>query len=101
MEVYYQNLISEENSLEKLVADLSFLGENAEEIASAATGALPKAEVLTRLERLKRTGERLKAHIVAGSKATDRTLHAYPYSAAGFAFAAGLLAGVLAKRLAR
>ena len=101
MELYYQDLILEEASLEKLVDDLMLLVQGANEFVEAAGASLspqPKEELTTRLARLKENCRRLKHQAVAGARATDKTLRDFPYSAIGFAFALGLLAGMLVKR---
>ena len=101
MELYYKDLISKDASLEKLVDDLMLLVQGANEFAEANGTSLPpesKQELTSRLERLKRSCARLKDQTVAGARATDKLLRRYPYSALGFSFALGLLAGVLAKR---
>lgn len=98
MELYYKDLISEEASLEKLVDDLMLVVQGAHELAEA-TGAsldkLPKEEITTRLQRLKESCRKLKENARASALAADKLMHQYPYSAAGFAFALGLLGGAL------
>jgi ElaB/YqjD/DUF883 family membrane-anchored ribosome-binding protein len=94
MELYYKDLISKESSLEKLVDDLMLVVQGADELAQAAgtqLGETEKEELHTRLEQLKMGCERLQQHAVAGARAADRVMRRYPYSTAGFAFAAGLL----------
>ena len=101
MEVYYKDLISEDASLEALVDNLTRVVQGADEFAEAATeGAREpqKAEMRTRLERLKAACRRVKSQAMAGARAADKTLHEYPYSSLGFAFSCGLLAGTLAAR---
>lgn len=101
MELYYKDLISEEASLERLVDELALIVQGADEFAAAAgVGLEPsrKAEIVSRLEKLKDGCRRLQRQTVAGARATDKLLRAYPYSAAGLGFAAGLLAGVVLKR---
>jgi ElaB/YqjD/DUF883 family membrane-anchored ribosome-binding protein len=94
MELYYKDLISRDSSLEKLVDDLMLVVQGADELAQAAgskLGELEKQELHSRLEQLKVGCERLRQHAVAGARAADRVMRRYPYSTAGFAFAAGLL----------
>jgi len=94
MELYYKDLISKESSLEKLVDDLMLVVQGADELAQAAgtkLGETEKEELHSRLEQLKVGCERLQHHAVAGARAADRVMRRYPYSTAGFAFAAGLL----------
>jgi ElaB/YqjD/DUF883 family membrane-anchored ribosome-binding protein len=101
MELYYKDLISEDTSLEKLVEDLMLVVQGADEFVEAAganLGEEPRAEITTRLERLKANCRSLKRHARSSALATDKVLHQYPYSFAGFAFAAGLMIGALTYR---
>ena len=98
MELYYKDLISEEASLEKLVDDLMLLVQGADEFAQAAgvtLGPQPKAEITTRLERLRESCRRVKHQAIVGARATDKLLRQHPYSSLGLVFAAGVLAGML------
>jgi ElaB/YqjD/DUF883 family membrane-anchored ribosome-binding protein len=101
MELYYKDLISEEASLEKLVDDLMLVVQGANEFAQAAGANLAQVnreEIHTRLQRLKENCRRIKEQAVAGAVATDKILRKHPYSSLGFAFACGLLAGLLVNR---
>src|SRR5882762_6190113 len=101
MELYYKDLISEEASLEKLVDDLMLVVQGAEEFAQAAGATLSgerKQEITTRLVRLKAACQNVKEHTKATALAADKVLRQYPYSSLGFAFALGLLAGVLVRK---
>ena len=101
MELYYKDLISEEASLEKLVDDLMLIVQGADEFVRAAGATLEgqqKEEITTRLQRLKDRCQRIQQQAIASALAVDKVLHQYPYSALGFAFAFGLLAGRLLKR---
>lgn len=101
MELYYKDLISEEASLEKLVDDLMLVVQGADEFvqaAGASLGELPKEELTTRLHRLKESCRKVKESAKASALAADKLMHQYPYSAAGFALAVGLLTGVLLAR---
>jgi len=101
MELYYKDLISEDASLEKLVDDLMLVVQGASEFAQAAGAGLPedkREEIRTRLERLKDGCRRAKKQAVESALAADKVLHQYPYTAAGFAFAFGLLVGVLTRK---
>ena len=101
MELYYKDLISEDASLEKLVDDLMLVVQGAEEFAQAAGATLSgerKHEITTRLARLKAACQNVKEHTRATALAADKVLRQYPYSSLGFAFALGLLAGVLVNR---
>jgi ElaB/YqjD/DUF883 family membrane-anchored ribosome-binding protein len=95
MELYYKDLISKDSSLEKLVDDLMLVVQGAEEFAQAAgaqLGEAEKAEITSRLQRLKLGYQRLSQRAVDGVHEADKIIRRYPYSIAGFAFAAGLLA---------
>ena len=97
MELYYKDLISEDASLEKLVDDLMLLVQGANELAEAAgrnLGTAEREEIQTHLARLREGCARIKKQAVASALAADKLFHQYPYSAAGFAFALGLVAGV-------
>jgi ElaB/YqjD/DUF883 family membrane-anchored ribosome-binding protein len=93
MELYYKDLISEENSLEKLVEDLELI------VQGANLAPEPRAEITTRLRRLKAGCRLVHGHAVAAGVATDRFVRKYPYAALGLALAAGLLAaGMLSRK---
>ncbi len=101
MELYYKDLISEDASLEKLVDDLMLVVQGAEEFAQAAGASLSgerKQEITSRLARLKAACQNVKEHTKATALAADKVLRRYPYSSLGFAFALGLLAGVLVRK---
>jgi ElaB/YqjD/DUF883 family membrane-anchored ribosome-binding protein len=101
MELYYKDLISEDASLADLVDNLTRVVQGADEVAEAAWSELQpaqRAELKTRLERLKAACQRVKARALASARAADKTMHRYPYSAIGFAFSSGLLVGTLAGR---
>ncbi|HEV2209477.1 MAG TPA: hypothetical protein VG167_11915 [Verrucomicrobiae bacterium] len=101
MELYFRDLISEDASLDKLVDDLMLVVQGAEEFVEAAGAGLPKEhkeEIASRLQRLKEGCRQIKRQTVRTALATDKVLRQYPYSSAGFAFAAGLLFGVWLKR---
>jgi ElaB/YqjD/DUF883 family membrane-anchored ribosome-binding protein len=98
MELYYKDLISEEASLEKLVDDLMRVVQGACDFAEAAGANLEAdrhKEITTHLARLKESCRHIKAHAKATALAADQVLRRYPYSSAGFAFAAGLVAGAM------
>jgi ElaB/YqjD/DUF883 family membrane-anchored ribosome-binding protein len=101
MELYYKDFISEEASLEKLVEDLMLVVQGAEELAQAASVDLEsdvKAELTTRLQRLKDRCRRMEAQAIAGTQAAGRLVRRYPYTTAGFAFGLGLVAGAMLAR---
>jgi ElaB/YqjD/DUF883 family membrane-anchored ribosome-binding protein len=102
MELYYKDLISKDSSLEKLVDNLMLVVQGAEEFAEANGATLDnfdKEELTSRLQQLKASCLRVREHAVQGAVAADKFMHRYPYSAAGIAFAVGLLAaGLLSRR---
>jgi ElaB/YqjD/DUF883 family membrane-anchored ribosome-binding protein len=100
MELYYKDLISKEGSLEQLVDELMRVVQGTDELAETGEPLTEerKAEIVTRLARIKAACSHLKDRATAGARATDRALHQYPYSFAGVAFAAGLLAGLMISR---
>ncbi|PWU08422.1 MAG: hypothetical protein C5B50_29520 [Verrucomicrobia bacterium] len=101
MELYYKDLISEEASLEKLVDDLALMVQGADEFVQAAAGKLPeeqKAQLRTRLQRLKQHCREIRDKAVSGARAADHALRLHPWIAVGVAFGAGLLAGSLIRR---
>ena len=101
MEVYYKDLISDSEAVEKLVDDLALLVHGAEALAEAdgveLTGDGEK-ELSQRLELLRSGYRRIHQQTLAGARATDRFLRDHPYSTIGCAFAMGLLAGYLVNR---
>ena len=104
MELYYKDLISEEASLDKLVDDLMRVVQGADELVEAS-GASAEArqfkEIASRLAWLKDSCRNLQQSVRRSALATDRLLHQYPYSAAGFGLAAGLIVGVVCARKRR
>ncbi|HWX22332.1 MAG TPA: hypothetical protein VN578_20720 [Candidatus Binatia bacterium] len=98
MELYYKDLISEEASLEKLVDDLMLVVQGTGEFA-AGSGLKEehKAEILTRLQRIKSACRQIEGGAIATAQAAKRALRQYPYWSAGFAFALGLLAGSICR----
>ncbi len=104
MELYYKDLISEEASLEKLVDDLALVVQGVEEFAQAAKAQLEPSrqqELASRLQTLKERCRRVKQRLLAGGMAAGKAVRAYPYYSAGFAFALGLLGGILLGRKRR
>jgi ElaB/YqjD/DUF883 family membrane-anchored ribosome-binding protein len=101
MELYYKDLISEEETLDKLVDDLVLVVQGVDELAKAAGVNLPRQpreELAGRLARLKVSCSRLKDRAFAGARATDALVRRHPYASLGIAFAAGLLAGSIRRR---
>jgi ElaB/YqjD/DUF883 family membrane-anchored ribosome-binding protein len=83
------------------VDDLMLVVQGADEFARATGAGLKsehREEVASLLRRLKEGCQRMRQQAVSSALATDKILHQYPYSFIGFAFAAGLLMGVLAAR---
>jgi ElaB/YqjD/DUF883 family membrane-anchored ribosome-binding protein len=96
MELYYQGLTSDEASLEQLVEDL----EHVVEVADLPPE--PRAEITSRLQRLKAACGVLQGRAVAAGIATDRFVRHHPYSALVAGFSAGLaLAALLSLRRSR
>jgi ElaB/YqjD/DUF883 family membrane-anchored ribosome-binding protein len=101
MELYYKDLISKDASLEQLVDNLTLMVQGADELAQATGSGVPeehKVEIATRLARLKHRCNQIKKQAISSALATDKLIRQYPYSFAGFAFAAGLLITYLANR---
>jgi ElaB/YqjD/DUF883 family membrane-anchored ribosome-binding protein len=100
MELYFKDLISEEASLDKLVDNLMLVVQGADDFAEAAGDNLvvPKEEFASRLARLKDRVRRLREQAIGGAVAADKVIRQHPYSTLGIAFAAGMLAGILAMR---
>lgn len=101
MELYFKHLISTDASLEQLVDDLMRVVQGADEFVQAAGEHLApeqKEEITNRLQRLREACSRLRRRMVASAMKADETVRLYPYSAVGFAFGAGLLAGALLTR---
>lgn len=101
MELYFKDLISRDASLESLVDNLTQMVQGADEFveeAGANSNHQPDQELATRLERFKRSCQRIKDDAAAGVQATDRLLRHYPYWATGFALALGLATGAILHR---
>lgn len=101
MELYYKDLISKDASLEKLVDNLMLVVQGVDEFAQAAGAGLSpeqKGEIATRLQRLKEGCRRIEQHAISSALAVEKVVRQYPYSSAGFAFAAGVIAGCLIKK---
>src|SRR5947208_10280613 len=85
MELYYQGLTSEEASLEQLVDDLEHI------VQTANLPPEPRAEITSRLHRLKAACGALHGRAVAAGLSTDRFVRKHPYSALTLAFSTGLI----------
>lgn len=97
MEVYFKQLISEEDSLEKLVSDLERVVQGADDFAKAIGADLTaqtRNELAQRLRRLKESCQRLKSQIAAKARATDKAVRRHPYSFLGAAAVLGFLVGI-------
>ena len=98
MEVFFKNLTGEEVSIDKLVEDLAVLAQDVEElvkVSAANLGEESKEQLVTAAQRIKVRCERLKAHAVAGAKATDRAIRLHPYTFLGVAVGIGFVLGAL------
>jgi len=101
MEVFFNNLGSDESATDKLLHDLSLAEQGAEDLFEADGGNLAgqsKERFLTRVEKVKAACRSLQSKTVAGAKAADRAVHEHPYSVAGFAFGLGLVLGAFMLR---
>ena len=101
MELYFKDFISEDASLDRLVDDLMLVVQGANELAAAngaGLGSDTHHEITGRLRALKRSCYRAKQQAIRTALATDKLMHQYPYSSAGFALAFGLALGMLLKR---
>lgn len=101
MEVYFDNMNSENARLDKLAEEMETLAENAAELVQAGGAALPEKErekLAAILAQLKTSASRVKRQAMNGIKATDRVIRAHPYQSAGIALAVGLLVGALIGR---
>ena len=100
MEVYFKELISKENSLEKLVEDLERVVQGADDLAKSigvSVAELPNHPVAQRLQTLKERCEGMKQRILQHAGETDRFVRKNPYP---FLFMGGLLGMVVGVRLA-
>ena len=94
----------EEVTREKLVGDLKTVAHDAEALLKATAGDLgekakeARARLTVALEKAKETYQKVQDQAIAGAKATDRCIREHPYPAIGFAFALGLVFGLLIKR---
>ncbi|HHY85351.1 MAG TPA: hypothetical protein GYA07_07425 [Verrucomicrobia bacterium] len=96
MEVYFRDLISRESSLEQLVDDLALVVQGADDYARAVGASLPepqRAELETRVTRLKDAFQRFRKQAATGARATDRLLRRNLYTSLAITFVAGLWVG--------
>lgn len=101
MELYFKDLISKDASLEQFVEDLTWVVHGAEDLASTLDAKLSpesRAEIDTRLVRLKDNCRRIRAAVITRAKDTDRALRASPYCSAGIAALVGVALGIMLGR---
>jgi ElaB/YqjD/DUF883 family membrane-anchored ribosome-binding protein len=94
----------DEVSREKLAQDLRVLIRDAEALLKdRALEVGGRAEELKQrlqdsMAKMKDNYQQVEERVVAGAKATDKTIRAHPYESIGVAFGVGLLIGVLVNR---
>jgi len=100
MELYYKDLISEEESLDRLVDDLMLVVQGVDEFAEKTSqlGEPEKEEIRSRLQRLKDHCLQIKNQAIATAHATDKALRHHPYSSLGLAFGLGFATAWLLKK---
>lgn len=101
MEVFFNNLVSDESATDKLLHDLSLAEEGVAELFEAEgdnLAAQSKEKFLTGVEKAKAACRGLQSKATSGAKAADRAVREHPYSVAGIAFGLGLLVGALTWR---
>jgi ElaB/YqjD/DUF883 family membrane-anchored ribosome-binding protein len=102
MELYYENLISERSSVEKLVDDLMCIVQGADEMIQAADAnnwePAREREISDRLARLKEACLRLKQRASACADAADKIVRQNPYASIGLACAIGVMIGAAISR---
>lgn len=96
--------MTNEANMEKLVADLRLLSQDAEAVLSATAGQAGekmtelRGRLAATLDSAKATYRRLEEKTIAGAKIADKTIRDHPYESIGVAFGVGLLIGVLVSR---
>ena len=101
METYFKYMTAESGTREKLVQDLKVLLHDAEHLITSAGRNLSdrsKAQLVSGLDRMKVTCEKLEATTRSTVRVTDRYVREHPYQTVGAALAIGLLIGVLVSR---
>jgi ElaB/YqjD/DUF883 family membrane-anchored ribosome-binding protein len=86
---------------EKLVTDFKTLAHDAEDLLKATAGEVndeARARLSSALETARASLNNVEEKVVAGAKATDKTIRQHPYESIGVAFGVGLLIGVLVTR---
>ena len=102
MEIYFNNLTADEGPAGKLVEDLMRLTYDAEDLVKAAGSQLAeqqKRELAAALGRLQASCRTIQKAAKASARATDRMIRQHPFSSVGIALGAGLLIGLLVKRV--
>jgi ElaB/YqjD/DUF883 family membrane-anchored ribosome-binding protein len=96
--------VTNEANMEKLVADLKTLSQDAEAVLQSTAGQAGEkmGELRNRLSNAlasaKASCQRIEEKAVAGAKVADKTIREHPYESIGVAFGVGLLVGVLVTR---
>lgn len=101
MELYFKELISEDDSLEKLVDDLERVVQGVDDFAKAISMDLPehtRSDVTRRLNRLKETCQRINSEIISKARATDRLVRKKPYIFLGAAVLVGVVVGAAMRK---
>ncbi|MDB6021324.1 MAG: hypothetical protein JWQ04_1181 [Pedosphaera sp.] len=101
MEVFFKNLTPEEVTPEKLLHDLSVLGENTEEFFRISQGQLAeksKEKFLKGLEQMKATCHNLQEQVGAGHGWNAQTERGFPYVTMAIVFGLGMLTAALTVR---
>jgi ElaB/YqjD/DUF883 family membrane-anchored ribosome-binding protein len=94
MEVYFKQLISKDSSLDKLVEDLERVVQGADDLAKSLGPKLAeRPELAQRVQRMKKTCERINAEIIERAQATDKFARNNPYYFIGGAALLGLFLG--------
>lgn len=96
--------MTNEASIEKIMADLKSLSNDAEALMKATAGQAGdkagelRARLTSALESAKATCQRFEERALAGARVADQTVREHPYESIGVAFGVGLLIGVLVGR---
>lgn len=96
MELYFKELISKDDTLEKLVDDLERIVQGADDFAEAVGVdpiQHPRHEIARRVHRLKESCQRINLEIASRARATDRRVRRNPYVFMGAAVLLGIVAG--------
>jgi ElaB/YqjD/DUF883 family membrane-anchored ribosome-binding protein len=91
-------------NMERLVADVRTLSRDAGAVLRATSGAAGekmsqlRERLSVALESAKATCHKVEQKVIAGAKATDKTIRAHPYQSIVVALGVGVLIGVLIRR---